>query len=68
MVVDRIRKPPIIGQVAGEIATGDGYNALFDQLPEHTMMSLTMLLTPQDILEDRLNRLAKKSHWRKSRV
>lgn len=61
MVVDRIRKPPIIGQVAGEIATGDGYNALFDQLPEHTMMSLTMLLTPQDILEDRLNRLAKKA-------
>lgn len=61
MVVDRMRKPPIIGQVAGEIATGDGYNSLFDQLPENTMMALTMLVTPQDILEDRLNRLSKKA-------
>ena len=61
MVVDRMRKPPIIGQVAGEIATGDGYNALFDQLPENTMMAITMLVTPQDILEDRLSRLSKKA-------
>lgn len=61
MVVDRVRKPPIIGQVAGEISTGDGYNALLDQLPEHTMMCITMLVTPQDILEDRLNRLSKKA-------
>lgn len=61
MVVDRVRKPPIIGQVAGEIATGDGYNSLLDQLPDHTMMCITMIVTPQDILEERLNRLSKKA-------
>lgn len=61
VVVDRVRKPPIIGQIAGEIATGDGYNALFDQLPENTMMAITVIVTPQDILEERLNRLHKKA-------
>lgn len=61
IVVDRVRKPPVIGQLTGEISTGDGFNALFDQLPENTMMSMTLMITPQDILEERLNRLAKKA-------
>ena len=36
-------------------------NALFDQLPEGTVMSLTLVVKPQDVLEDQLNRLARKA-------
>ncbi|KAI3479603.1 hypothetical protein L1887_58330 [Cichorium endivia] len=39
----------------------DAVNALFDQLPEGTVMSLTLVVKPQDVLEDQLNRLARKA-------
>lgn len=61
MVVDKLRKPPHIGQVTGETRKGEALNALFDQLPEDTIMSLTMVVTPQDVLEEQLNRLSHKA-------
>jgi hypothetical protein len=36
-------------------------NALFDQMPEDTVMCLTLVATPQDVLEAHLNHLAKKA-------
>src|SRR3546814_5834759 len=36
-------------------------NALFDQMPEDTVMCLTLVATPQDVLEAHLNRLARKA-------
>ena len=61
MVVDKLRRPPSIGQLTGETSKGDAINALFDQLPEGTVMSLTLVVNPQDVLEERLNRLARKA-------
>ncbi len=61
MVVDKLRRAPTIGQVTGETRKGDAINALFDQLPEGTVMSLTLVVKPQDVLEDQLNRLAHKA-------
>lgn len=62
MVVDRLRTPPTIGHLTGETRTGgDAVNAMFDQLPEGTIMCITMVVTPQDTLESHLNFLAKKS-------
>ncbi|EDR3010213.1 conjugative transfer ATPase [Salmonella enterica subsp. enterica] len=58
MVVDRLRKAPQIGHITGETRKGDGINALFDLLPESTVMSLTMVVHPQDLLETHLNRLS----------
>ncbi len=58
MVVDRLRKAPQIGHLTGETRKGDGINALFDLLPESTVMSLTMVVHPQDLLETHLNRLS----------
>ena len=58
MVVDRLRKAPQIGHLTGETRKGDGINALFDLLPESTVMSLTMVVHPQDLLEAHLNRLS----------
>ncbi|WP_352298498.1 hypothetical protein, partial [Pseudoalteromonas sp. 20-MNA-CIBAN-0454] len=49
------------GQLTGETRKGDAVNALFDQLPEGTVTSLTLMVKPQDVLEDQLNRLARKA-------
>lgn len=62
VVLDRLRNPPTIGHVTGETrAGGDAINALFDQMPEGTVMCITLVVTPQDALEAHLNFLAKKS-------
>ncbi|MCX8967294.1 hypothetical protein EHW66_20660 [Erwinia psidii] len=58
IVVDRLRKAPQPGHLTGEIRRGDAVNALFDLLPEATVMSLTMVVQPQDRLEAHINRLA----------
>ena len=62
IVMDRLRMPPATGHVTGETRKGgDAVNALFDQMPEDTVMCLTVVATPQDVLEAHLNHLSKKS-------
>lgn len=62
IVLDRLRTPPATGHLTGEtLKGGDAINALFDQMPESTTMCLTLVITPQDILETHLNHLAKKA-------
>ena len=58
IVLDRLRKPPAIGHMTGESARGDGINALFDLLPEGVIMALTIVVWPQDRLEEHLSRLS----------
>lgn len=62
IVMDRLRTPPVTGHLTGETRKGgDAMNALFDQMPEDTVMCLTLVATPQDVLESHLNHLAKKA-------
>ncbi|QXI31200.1 conjugative transfer ATPase [Pseudomonas vanderleydeniana] len=62
VVLDRLRTPPATGHLTGETAKGgDAINALFDQMPEDTVLCITLVITPQDTLETHLNHLAKKS-------
>jgi conjugative transfer ATPase len=62
IVMDRLRMPPGTGHITGETRKGgDAVNALFDQMPEDTVMCLTLVATPQDVLEAHLNHLSKKS-------
>lgn len=62
LLVDRLRKPPTIGHLTGETRnSGDAINAAFDHLPEGSILSITMVATPQDTLEGHLNYLSKKS-------
>lgn len=58
IVMDRLRKPPTVGHMTGESARGDGINALFDLLPEGVIMVLTIVVWPQDRLEEHLIRLS----------
>lgn len=61
MSVDRLRSPPATGHLTGETRKGDAINTLFDQMPEDTILCLTLVATPQDVLEAHLNHLARKS-------
>jgi conjugative transfer ATPase len=62
IVVDRLRLPPGTGHLTGETRKGgDAINALFEQMPEDTILCLTVVITPQDILEAHLNHLAQKA-------
>jgi conjugative transfer ATPase len=61
IVLDRLRIPPTTGHITGETRRGDSINAVMDQMPNGTIMCLTMVVTPQDVLEADLNLLAKKS-------
>jgi conjugative transfer ATPase len=62
IVLDRLRAPPTTGHLTGETRKGgDAVNALFDQMPEDTVMCLTLVATPQDALEAHLNYLSKKA-------
>lgn len=62
IVVDRLRSPPQTGHITGETRKGgDAINTLFDQMPEDTVMCLTLVATPQDVLEAHLNHLSRKA-------
>ena len=61
IAVDRLRTPPSTGHVTGETCKGEAINALFDQLPEDTIQCLTLVITPQDVLEAHLNHLGRKA-------
>ncbi|WMY72478.1 conjugative transfer ATPase [Buttiauxella selenatireducens] len=58
VVVDRLRKAPRPGHLTGEQRRGDAMNALFDLLPVSAILSLTMVVHPQDRLESHLSRLS----------
>lgn len=61
ILMDRLRNPPHTGHLTGETRKGDAINTYFDQMPEDTLMCLTLVATPQDILEAHLNHLSKKA-------
>ncbi|EFH3744902.1 conjugative transfer ATPase [Escherichia coli] len=59
VTIDRIRRAPSVGHLTGETRKGENINALMDLLPEGTVISLTLVVQPQDVLEERFNHLAK---------
>ncbi|OLU25670.1 conjugative transfer ATPase [Pseudomonas sp. PA15(2017)] len=61
ITVERLRKQPNAGHFTGEVKRGDAINALFDLMPDGSVLSITMLVTPQDVLEQHLAQLSKQS-------
>lgn len=59
VTIDRLRRPPSIGHLTGETRKGDNINALMDLMPESTVLSMTIVVQAQDVLEERFNHLAK---------
>ncbi|WP_426780926.1 conjugative transfer ATPase [Pseudomonas syringae] len=62
IMLDRLREAPRTGHLTGETRmSGDALHALFDKLPEDTVLTITLVITPQDVLEAHLEKLARKS-------
>ena len=59
IAIERLRRPPEPGMLTGEMARGEHINALMDLLPEGTVVSLTIVAQPQDVLENDFIKLAK---------
>ncbi|MCT8916447.1 conjugative transfer ATPase [Escherichia coli] len=60
VVVEKLRTPPAPGTLTGEKARGEKtVNALMDTFPEGTLLCMTIVVQPQDTLEERFTRLSK---------
>lgn len=61
VVVDNLRNTPSIGHFTGEVKRGKNINALFDLLPESTIMAITTVIYPQDKLENHLEKISSRA-------
>ncbi|NIB39764.1 conjugative transfer ATPase [Pseudomaricurvus alkylphenolicus] len=52
ITVDALRRKPVPGHFTGERQVGDNLYALFDKLPEGSILSLCLTLQPQDLVEN----------------
>ncbi|MHA3198045.1 conjugative transfer ATPase [Yersinia pseudotuberculosis] len=57
--VERLRRAPQIGHLTGEVKRGENINTLMDLMPEGTMIAMTLIVQPQDVLEEEFNRLGR---------
>ncbi|MGP1066841.1 conjugative transfer ATPase [Serratia sp. CY56810] len=58
--VEKLRRPPEPGTITGEMKRGERkINALMDLFPEGTMLCMTIVVQPQDTLENDFNKLSK---------
>ncbi|PQK76484.1 conjugative transfer ATPase [Pantoea ananatis] len=59
--VARLRTRPQTGHLTGEVKRGDNINAIMDLLPVGTVLAMTLVVQPQDRLEEDFSRLGKSS-------
>ena len=57
VTVQGLRRAPEIGHMTAERRLGDHVFSLFDRLPEHTVMALTLIAKPQDLTRDHVARV-----------
>ena len=54
ITVDALRRKPLPGHFTGERQVGDNLYALFDKLPEGSILSLCLTVQPQDLVENHI--------------
>ena len=54
VTVQGLRRAPDIGHMTAERPSGDHVFSLFDRLPEHTVMVLTVTVKPQDVTRNHI--------------
>lgn len=52
VTVQGLRRAPAVGHMTAERAMGESVFALFDRLPVHTVMTLTLVIKPQDTVRN----------------
>ncbi len=59
--VQHLRRAPQVGHFTAEREAGDQVFSLFDRLPEHAIMALTLTLRPQDVTRNHIARIKRAS-------
>jgi conjugative transfer ATPase len=59
VTVEKLRRAPEPGHLSGERVQGDKINSLMDMFPEGTVTCMTLVVTPQDRLEEDFTKLGK---------
>ncbi|MDZ7752995.1 MAG: conjugative transfer ATPase [Gammaproteobacteria bacterium] len=54
VTVQGLRRAPDIGHMTAERPSGDHVFSLFDRMPEHTVMVLTLTVKPQDVVRNHI--------------
>ena len=54
IVLQALKRPPAAGLMTHERTAGDKVFALFDRMPEHTVLALTITIKPQDVVRSHL--------------
>ena len=54
VTVQSLRRTPDIGHFTAERQAGDQVFSLFDRLPEHTVMAMTITIKPQDVTRNHI--------------
>ncbi|MCY4264647.1 MAG: conjugative transfer ATPase [Gammaproteobacteria bacterium] len=57
VTVQSLRRAPEVGHFTAEREAGDQVFSLFDRLPEHTIMAMTLTLRPQDTTRNQVARI-----------
>ncbi|WP_263064739.1 conjugative transfer ATPase [Dickeya dadantii] len=57
--VEALRRVPQTGHLTGEVRRGDNINALMDLMPQGSMLVMTLIVQPQDVLEEQFNKLGR---------
>jgi len=57
VTVQALRRPPVIGHLTAERLSGERVAALFDRLPEGTVLVMTMTVRPQDLTRAHIGRV-----------
>ena len=61
ITVQSLRRVPDIGHFTAERQAGDQVFSLFDRLPEHTIMAITLTLKPQDTTRNHIAQIKRAS-------
>ena len=56
-----LRRAPFIGHFTGEQRRGDMVHCLMDQMPEHTVLAMTIVFRPQDVVAAHVNQIEEAS-------
>lgn len=52
--IDSLRRKPKIGHITGERKIGDNIYAVFDKMPVGTILSFSIVIQPQDLVENKI--------------
>jgi conjugative transfer ATPase len=61
VTIQNLRRAPDIGHFTAERQAGDQVFSLFDRLPEHTIMAITLTLKPQDTTRNHIAQIKRAS-------